>query len=194
MHATVSPPEKTRRPHLFTVEDFHQLSEIGVLGPEHERIELIDGKLLEPMAVGSKHAGIVNFLAKFIERQVGEKIIVSNQNPVRLNTYSEPLPDLALLKFKDDFYRTAHPIARDVLLLIEVADSSLAFDLSEKATAYAQAGIGEYWVIDITGEKVHTFTKPAGLEFRSVKTVHRGDRLECELIDGLSVEIDSLFK
>jgi Uma2 family endonuclease len=144
----------------FSVEDYHRMGEAGILGPEL-RTELIDGEVVEMPPIGHPHAGTVNLLSDLLKEAVGRKAIVAVQNPVWLDDYTEPLPDIALLRPRADYYRNGHPTPDDVLLLIEVADTSLAYDRDVKLPRYARAGIPEAWLVDLGGRRLTIYRRPA---------------------------------
>lgn len=147
------------RRRTWTVDDYHRMGEAGVLG-EDDRVELIEGEIIEMSPIRTRHARAVNVLAHLLHQQVGERAIVSVQNPIRLSERSEPQPDLALLRWRDDFYPVL-PSADDVHLVIEVADSSLAFDRSVKLPLYAAGGITEAWLVDLVGGVVEVHLDPS---------------------------------
>ncbi|MFM8436105.1 MAG: Uma2 family endonuclease, partial [Planctomycetia bacterium] len=132
--------------HLITVDAFHRMGETGILGPA-DRVELIDGEIIDMSPIGALHAAIVDLLARHFARRAGESVFIRCQNPLRLDDVSEPEPDLVILRPRADFYATAHPGPADALLVIEVTDTSLAYDLGVKVPLYARHGIPEVWVI-----------------------------------------------
>lgn len=153
--------EVTRR--RFTVHEYHRMGEVGILR-EDDRTKLIDGELIEMAAIVTRHFTCVNRLTHLLVGNVGDDVIVSVQNPVRLNEYAEPQPDVALIRSRD--YSESLPTPEDVLLLIEVSDTTLAHDRGLKLARYAQAGIPEVWIVDLKGEKVEhptgTSNSPVG--------------------------------
>jgi Uma2 family endonuclease len=148
--------------HLISVDAFHRMGETGILGPR-DRVELIDGEIIDMSPIGVLHAAIVDLLARHFGRRAGESVFVRCQNPLRLDDISEPEPDIAILRPRADFYMTAHPGAADVLLVIEVADTSLAYDLGTKVPLYARHGIPEVWVIDAATRQTRVFRRPVGI-------------------------------
>ncbi len=132
--------------HLWTVDEFQRMGETGFLDPE-ARLELLDGELFEMAPIGSFHAGTVDILTGLLAYTVGKQAIVRVQSPVVLDDHSEPQPDLVLLRPRADYYLSAHPRAGDVLLLIEVSDSTAQFDRKTKAPLYARHGIPEVWLV-----------------------------------------------
>lgn len=157
--ATIPFPAPSR--HLISVDAFHRMGEAGILGRD-DRVELIDGEIIDMSPIGALHAAIVARLASYFSQRVGDKAVVWCQNPLRLDDISEPEPDIAILRPRADFYTTAHPGPADVLLVIEVADTSLAYDLGTKVPLYARHGIPEVWVIDAATRRTSVFRWPTG--------------------------------
>lgn len=149
-------PFATPSRHLISVEAFHRMGETGILGPA-DRVELIDGEIIDMSPIGVLHAAIVARLASYFSQQVGRSAVVWSQNPVRLDAMSEPEPDIAIVRPRADCYTTAHPGPSDALLVIEVADTSLAYDLGTKVPLYARHGIPEVWVIDAATRRTRVF-------------------------------------
>ncbi len=139
--------------HRFTVKDYHRMAEADIFEPD-DRVELIDGEVFELPPMGSRHAAGVSRLNHHL-RRVGDEAIVSVQSPVQIGELSEPQPDLAILRFRDDFYENHHPMPPDIHLVIEVADTSLRHDLVRKAPLYVAGGVPEVWVVDLVAEVVH---------------------------------------
>lgn len=184
---------RSRRTRLFTVEEFYRLAETGFFGPNHQRLELLEGEILEPMPIGPAHAAAVTRIHFTFTQRLGESAIVRSQNPIRLSGVSEPLPDITVLKPHADFYRAAHPRPDDVLLILEVADSSLEFDLGAKARAYAEAGIVEYWVVDLAGGRLRIFRLPDKGEFTEILILQRGQSVTARAIRGFEVGVEELL-
>jgi Uma2 family endonuclease len=159
---------------LFTVDEFHRMEEAGILSGDC-RYELIRGEVIEVPRPGSQHASRVNRLNRIFNNRLGESAIVSIQNPIVLDCYSAPLPDVALLRPKKDFYYEAHPEPEDVLLLVEVSDSSLKWDQTVKANLYAETGIAEYWVLDVRGDALIVHSDLRNGVYESVSTRRRGE-------------------
>ena len=135
------------------------MGETGILRPA-DRVELIDGEIIDRSPIGALHAAIVDLLARHFGRRSGEAVFVRCQNPLRLDDMSEPEPDIAILRPRADFYTSAHLGPADVLLVIEVADTSLVYDLGDKVPLYARHGIPEVWVIDAATRRTHVFREP----------------------------------
>jgi Uma2 family endonuclease len=160
----------------FTVEDYYRMAEAGILHQD-DRVELIEGEIVEMPPIGSSHAGTVDHLATLLGRAVGDRAIVRVQGPVRLNDLSEPVPDLCLLRHRADYYRRSHPRPEDVLLLVEVADTTAAFDRQVKLPLYARAVIPEYWLVDLSQGLIEVFRSPTEGVYRKRFEVRPGDRL-----------------
>lgn len=160
--------EVTRR--RFTVDEYEAMGAAGILG-EDDRVELIDGEILTMSPPGPPHYGTVNRLTHLFVRLAGETAVVHVQSPVRVDRYSEPQPDLALLRPRADYYAGARVTPVDVLLAIEVADTSLAFDRTVKAALYARRGIVEYWIVDVHSRAVIRHADPRDGRYTTVDVV-----------------------
>jgi len=161
--------------HRFTVKDFLKMGEAGILA-ENARVELIEGDVVDMAPIGSGHAGRVNLLIHFLSRAIGDAAIVSPQNPIILSEYSEPQPDVTLLKPRADFYTRSHPEPDDVLLLIEVADSSVRYDRFVKIPLYARYGLREVWLLDLPQKRLEAYRglRPDHTGYESVTHYHDG--------------------
>jgi Uma2 family endonuclease len=165
---------RTRR---FTVEEYHRMGEAGVLRPE-DRVELIEGDVIEMPPIGNHHASVVDRLNALMVRRVGDRAIVRVQGPVRFPAlYSEPQPDLLLLKPRADYYAETGPGAEDVLLLIEVMDTSVDYDRRRKTPLYARARVPEVWLVDLPASVVEVHRDPTDRGYREIRTIRRGDVL-----------------
>ena len=158
-------PRTAPRRHRLTVSDFHRMGEAGIFAAG-DRVELIDGEVIDMSPIGALHAAIVARLTAFLCRSVGSGVIVWCQNPIRLDEASEPEPDIALLRPRADGYMSAHPGPEDVLVVFEVADTSLAYDLGVKVPLYARHGIPEAWVIDAATRQTRVFREPSAEGYR----------------------------
>jgi Uma2 family endonuclease len=164
------------KPHRLTVDDYYRMAEAGVLSPD-DRTELIEGEIIDMAPIGSAHADVVRLLNQRLMEAAGDTAVVSVQLPVRLSRRTEPQPDIALLKPKFGGYRLAHPSADDVLLLIEISDSTLRYDLDVKARLYSAHAIPEYWVVDLNANRVWRHRKPEGTRYLQ-RDKHAGGALE----------------
>jgi len=146
--------------HKFTTEQFHQMGEAQIFPPS-DRLELIEGEVITMSPIGFRHAATINrLLDQFLTLQLQKRTIISIQNSLRLDPHSEPQPDLVLLKPREDFYGHQLPQAQDVLLLIEVADSSLNYDREIKMPLYAQHRINEVWLINLNQAQLEVYRSP----------------------------------
>lgn len=177
--------------HRFTVEEYNELIGFGVLG-ENQRVEFIRGEVIDKMPIGELHLFCVNQLNRILNRQVGDDVIVSVQNPIRLED-SEPEPDVALLRPRDDSYRSAKPQGKDALLVIEVADTSLEIDRDIKCSLYAEAGIPEYWIVNLLDGcvEVHRHPQPDGT-YRQIQVLRDGQTVRVEALPNCTVEVSQL--
>jgi len=157
----------------FTVEEYHRMGEAGILR-EDDRVELIEGEILKMSPVGSRHAACVKRLNELFSRLLTSRAIVGIQDPILLNDSTEPQPDLTVLRRRDDFYAAAHPNAIDVQLLIEVAETSIAYDREGKLPIYAHAAIPEVWIVDLSAEVIETYSEPVRGTYQISRTFGRG--------------------
>lgn len=178
--------------HWFSVEEYERMGRAGVFGGD-ARLELLEGEIYEISPIGSPHAACVDFLSSLLNRLFGDKFIVRVQNPVRLDDFSEPQPGIALLHWRDDFYRSAHPTPADVRLIIEVADSTVETDRSYKMPLYAKAGIPEAWIINLQDETIELYAEPVGGLYQSTKTFKRGEEAQAHTMADLRVEVADIL-
>lgn len=148
-----------RRP--FTVGEYYRMAEADIL-TEEDRVELIAGQIVAMSPIGSRQAACVKRLNLLMGKMVGDSMLIGVQDPIALDAYSEPEPDLVLLRSRADFYAEAHPSAADVLLAVEVADTSIDYDREVKLPLYAHAGLPEVWLIDLQESRIEVFARPQG--------------------------------
>jgi Uma2 family endonuclease len=177
--------------HRFTLDDWHQMIEAGVLRKD-QRLELLDGEIYDMAPIDPSHQGAVNFFTRFWSTRLGIRAIVSVQGPVTAPPASEPQPDVALLRDRQDFYRTAHSQPHDVFLIIEVADSSLDYDHA-KLRFYAHAGMQEVWIVDLQDECVEVYRAPSGETYRDMRIARRGEQLACLAFPDLPLAVDEIL-
>lgn len=163
-------------PYAFTVEEFHRMGASGIFA-EDDRVELVDGAVVEMTPVGSRHAACVDRLARALFEGVGPRAIVRVQSPVRLGRRSEPHPDLALLRPRADFYAEAHPGPGDLLLVVEVAETSARFDREVKVPLYARAGVPEVWLVDLAAGEIEALREPARGRYAESSRAGREDAM-----------------
>lgn len=178
--------------HRFSVDDYHRMAEAGVLR-EDDRVELIEGEIVEMSPIGSRHAGCVMRIYRFFQNRLGDEAIVWVQNPVRVSDLSEPQPDVALLRPRADDYTTANPTPADVLLAIEVADSTVAWDRDVKLPLYATAGIVEAWLVDLPAGVVEAWSEPAVGGYGQTRRIGPGRSLAPRAFSEAALPIDDLL-
>jgi Uma2 family endonuclease len=177
----------------FTVDEYYAMSRAGILA-EDERVELIEGEVVPMPPIGSMHGGTVDRLTEvFGEAARASGLLLRVQGPIRLDDFSEPVPDLAVLRARDDYYRHAHPHASDVLLLIEVSDATVRYDRDVKVPLYARAGIGEVWIVDIDAGVIDAFRLPEAGAYGEHTSYRLGDSVTAEALPGLEVAVDGVF-
>ncbi|MGH2453021.1 MAG: Uma2 family endonuclease [bacterium] len=176
----------------FTVEEYERMGQAGILS-EDDRVELIDGEIIEMAPIGSRHAAVVSRLDDLLRPQGQPEVIVRVQNPLHADPHSEPQPDLMLVKRRDDYYTSAHPRGPDVLLVIEVADTTLEYDRRMKVPLYARAGIPEAWIIALPTDQVEVFRQPSAGGYRSVSKVRRGEVLSVEALPTVTMAVDQVL-
>ena len=160
------------RTHRFTADEYLRMAEVGILSFD-DRVELIDGEVLAMTPIGPRHSATVDRATRLFTSQLGAEAIVRVQGPVRLNLFTEPEPDVLILRPRDDFYSSAHPGPVDVLLVVEVSESSIDYDRDVKAFVYAQSGVPEYWVIDLNEQVLLRHTSPADGAYRHIDRIGR---------------------
>jgi Uma2 family endonuclease len=184
---------QTRR---FTVREFNRMGKLGLFRPG-ERLELIEGEIIQMNPIGSRHASVVNRLNALFSRAVGEAAQVSIQNPVILDDFSEPQPDLLVLRPREDDYESALPTGADVLLLAEVSDSTLRHD-RRKTVLYARSGIQEVWlvVLDDQPERdtIQVHTQPGPDDYAQVRTLRRGETFAAAAFPDVPIAVSAILK
>lgn len=183
----------TRSEKRITVAEYERLIEDGLL-TEDDRVELLEGEIVEMSPSGFPHVTCVANLNRFFTRQAPDDILVLPGAPVILSDDSEPEPDLTLIGQRPPDSQGRHPRAPEVLLTIEVSDSSLSRDLHRKRRLYALAGIPEYWVVNVNDECVLRFRKPLGPEYSVEEIFHRGQSLAPAALSTLFISVDSIFE
>ncbi len=176
----------------FSVDEYEQMGRTGVLDPEL-RLELLDGEIIEMAPIGPEHSSCVMRLTRQFISQLGDRMVLTAQNPVRLFPRSEPQPDIVLLRPGIEQYHHRHPTATDVLLLVEVANSSLQLDRTVKLRIYARQGIAEVWIVDIKGDAVEVYRQP-GLEgYAEMTRVERGGTVTPLAFPDLTLTVDQIL-
>ena len=188
---TAPRPSRPAR-YRFTVAQYERMGETGILGQD-EHVELIKGEVIRMPPMGRAHRVRVNRITRLFGRTVGDRAIMQVQSSLALGDEHEPEPDVALLRWRDDFYETAGPDAGDVLLVVEVSDTSLAYDLETKVPFYAQHLIPEVWDWDLPNHQVHVFRNPADGSYRERFIAHPGDALEVAALPGVRIAVSDVL-
>lgn len=178
--------------HYFNVAEYYRMAEAGLFSP-NDRVELIEGEVIDMSPIGGRHAGCVNRLNKLLNRNVGDLAIASVQNPIGIDEFSESQPDLALLKPRADFYSNSHPVPADVLLVIEVCDASVEYDRTVKLPLYARAGIPEAWLLILPDDTIETYSNPKDGKYQKIQRLKRGKTFVSPAISGLVFSVDDIL-
>jgi Uma2 family endonuclease len=176
----------------FNVDEYYRMIDAGILS-EDDRVELIEGEVIKMSPIGKFHAACVKRINALFGRIAGRSAIVSVQDPIRLDDFSEPQPDIALLKPRDDFYSSGHPTPEDVLLVVEVADTSAQYDRMKKMPLYARAGIPEGWLIDVARDLIEVYSHPANGRYQSFREARRGETLTLSSLPNFVVSVDDVL-
>ena len=179
--------------HKLDADDYYRMGDAGILG-EDDRVELIDGEVIDMAPIGQGHEATVNGLNRALVMACGDKAIVSTQNSVRLDRLNVPQPDFAVFRPRADFYATGErPGPSDVLLVVEVADSSLRYDRTIKLPLYARAGIAEVWIVDLKRRVLDAYRRPSGGEYTETATHRPGDQLALAIAPEITVQLDLML-
>lgn len=177
---------------LFTVDEYYKMAEVGILTPE-DKVELINGEIIRMSPSNSEHANAIDILAKKLIIGIGDKAVVRVQNPVSIDKSSEPEPDIAIAVNRQEGYRQNHPQPKNIILVVEVSDSTLHFDREVKMLLYAEAGIPEYWIVNLQDEQVEVFRKPVKEQYSQKQILFKEDELVLEEF-GWEIKIEKLFE
>lgn len=176
----------------FTVDEYHRMAEVGILH-EDDRVELIDGEIIALPPIGPGHAGTLEDFADRIRSALPLGFRVRTQNPIVLHDRAEPQPDLVIVPLRDDNYRRGHPTDADVLLVVEVADTTLSYDRHTKAPMYARAGIPELWIVNLIDRVVEVYREPVDGVYRSVEVARSGDTLRPLAFPDIAILVSDLL-
>ena len=159
-------------------EEYHLMGKVGIL-KEDDQVELINGEIIEMSPISSRHSSYVNRLNALLQNLLGDQYIISVQNPILIDDFSEPEPDLAILKWDDGFYENQHPGPKDILLLIEVALTSINYEEEVKLPMYANAGIIEFWIINVEDQVIEVYRNPDGHLYKIKEIYKTTDTINC---------------
>lgn len=178
--------------HRFTTDEYDRMGKAGVF-PPGERVELIDGEIVEMSPIGEAHAAGVKRVNRLFSERLGAKVLLGIQDPIRLGKHSEPQPDVVLLHPRTDFYAGGHPGPKDVFLIVEVSDTTLDYDRDVKIPLYARAGVRESWIADVSGRALEVFRSPGPEGYASVRRLASGDRISPEAFPDVSLAVDDIL-
>lgn len=179
--------------HRFNVNEYYRMGETGVLPPD-ARVELLDGEIFDMSPIGPFHGGVTNHLTQLFAAAAKGRWMVSAGTPVRLDDFSEPQPDIMLVKPSADFYRKAHPRPADVYLLIEVADTSLMRDVTEKLPVYGRSGVAEVWIVNLNDESIEVYRQPQFTGYGSKTVLSPGDLARPQAFPDVAIDVADLLK
>ncbi|MGI8469896.1 MAG: Uma2 family endonuclease [Pyrinomonadaceae bacterium] len=176
----------------FCTDEIRKMMKVGIL-PEESGWELVDGEIIHRMTIGSKHASVVNRLNQTLVVLLGKSVIVAVQNPVHVDEFNEPEPDIALLKPREDFYAENLPAPEDVLLVIEVSDSTVGFNREIKKTLYAAAEIAEFWLVNLKENTIEIYSQPKNGSYHLARILEKGETLQSAAIENLTLKIEEIL-
>ena len=178
---------------LFTRKEYHAMGKAGIFAP-NERMELLEGEIIVMSPVGNRHAFCVDSLNyEFAALNISRRAIVRVQNPAATSPTSEPEPDLMLMAYKDDRYLSGHPNPQDILLLVEVADSSLGYDTNVKLRHYAQSGVSETWIADLRNDQIVSHTEPSPEGYLVSRIYRLGDTISPTAFPDLKIAVGDII-
>jgi len=176
---------------LINAEEYYRMGEVGIL-TEKDRVELIHGDIIEMSPIGSQHSSVVNRISNILKEYLGKKAIVSTQNPVHISDLSEPQPHIALVKPAEDYYAQRHPGPEDILLIVEVADTSLEYDRQVKLPLYASAHIPEFWLVNLNDKEIEVYHTPMDTSYKLRELCRPGDTITF-FAGNLAIKVDELL-
>lgn len=178
--------------HRLSVEQYHQMAQAGVLAPD-ARVELIEGEIIDMAPIGTKHWSVVNRLNQMLVTALQGRAIVSVQSSIRLGDFSEPEPDLAVFKYRPDFYAERLPTGDDALLVIEVADTTAPYDRGVKLPLYAKHSIPEVWIVDLEASIVRFLRRPQGDRYLDVTETDNPGPTPLSALPGVTVDLSGVL-
>ena len=187
-----APPAAAPTRRRFTVAEYYAMADAGILS-ENDRVELLNGDIIAMPPIGDWHAARVNLYTNALPPKLQGRAVVSVQNPTRLDDATELQPDVMLLRWREDFYEAGHPRPADVLLLIEVSDTTVDYDRSTKLAAYAEAGIPEVWITNRRDRRIESYTEPAGNEYSRVRHYGPGESIAPQAFPDVMLEVSRII-
>lgn len=176
----------------FTVDEYHRMVEAGIL-TAHDRVELLEGEIVEVPAAGGRHAGQVKRLSSLFAVRLGPRVVVRVHSPLRLSADSEARPDFALLRPRPDSYQGLPPSPDDVLVIAHVLDAAAEIDRRVKTPLYARAGIRETWLLDVSAHRLEAYRNPGADGYRDLRILRRGESLTIEALPDLTLSVGDLL-
>lgn len=185
-------PANGVKPRLITVKEYDRMIEAGIY-TENDRIELRNGEIIEILPKGKRHASANDKIARFFYKVFDEKVSVRNQNPIVLDDFSEPEPDVVLAKWDEKEYAENHPTPTDILLVMEISDTTLAYDRDDKAKAYSRNGIQQYLLLNLQNETLEDYREPNADGYGAKRTYRSGDVFNLVAFPEIEIKFDDLF-
>jgi Uma2 family endonuclease len=176
----------------FSVEEFNKLGEAGIFD-EDDRVELLDGEIILMSPIGTQHAGVVMRLNSVLPSKLGTRALIDPQNPTVVDEFSEPQPDLMLLVPREDFYTAKHPTPHDILLLIEVSDTTLSYDRGRKLRKYAERDVSEVWIVNLKNMTIEQYREPSGTEYLHSRSHHRSEEIAILAFPDVPFRVEELI-
>lgn len=180
------------KPRLITVAEYDRMIEAGIY-TENDHIELLNGEIIQIMPKGKKHASANDKIARFFYRIFDEKVFVRNQNPIVLDDFSEPEPDIVLASWDENEYTEKHPTPTDILLVMEISDTTLNYDRDDKAPAYSRNGIGQFLLLNLQNETLEDYREPSADGYQFKRTYRSGDVFNLVAFPEIEIRFDDLF-
>ena len=183
---------KTPIKHRFTVEQYYKMAEVGILGVE-QRTELIEGEVIEMSPIGAKHSACLSKLADVLRDRTRKRALVRQQNPICLSDRSEPQPDVAVVKERQDYYAESHPLPSEIILLIEVSDSTLKYDRDVKIPLYAKVGISELWIANLEAQVFEVYRQPSETGYQQVQIYGKGEVINLQMLPDVAIAVNEIM-
>ena len=181
------------KPYRFSVKTYDLMIERGILN-ENDNVELLNGQIIDKMPKGTKHTSVTRFITKYFYRIFNDEVVIQVQDPIRLNDFSEPEPDIVLAQIDENNYTERHPKPEDILLIIEVSDSTLYFDRNEKGLAYSRAGIGQYLLVNVENNTIEDYRKPGDDGYGMKQTYKTGDKFSLLAFPQIEIAIEDFLQ
>ena len=192
MLKSASDMEATVKPHAITVAEFDRMVEAGVYGPK-DRIELIDGQLIDVPPQGPPHFGTLTRFQHRLSAAFGTRAQVRGQGPLPVGIDSQPEPDIALVRWNERFYGDAHPSADETYAVVQIAFTSLQFDRDVKRRIYGAGRVPEYWIVDLEAQAIEVYRGPHDLGYGSLTVFKRGQSVSFAAFPDVVFTVDELL-